>query len=324
VRIFPADGGAQWQDYTTALDQCVYSERDSTKVVVMSLGGQVISPGEAEELENRIGTIRNTFGINVVVAAGNGGGETDFPGRFPASFTVAAVDGAGALCGFSARGAGIDLAAPGCGLEQAGWDGSPWTFGGTSYAAPIVAGALAAIRSYRPDLTPDQAEEKLRDTARPGPFPRLDASAALRAIGRGDIVDRYRPYTPPPLTPAAAATPPAPPAPGPAAPPALGLGSGDAAARAAGSSSTSRSKAPRAARLRTPRLRVGRVSGGRVLVRATNRPRGALLELRIGATRMTREGAKARVKVGRARQITARYVTELSASRWVRVTIRRR
>jgi hypothetical protein len=65
------------------------------------------------------------------------------------------------------------------------------------------------------------------------------------------------------------------------------------------------------------------VSRGRVLVRATNRPRGALLELRVGSRRTTRAGANARVKVGRARQIKARYVTELSASRWVRVTIRR-
>lgn len=312
VRIFPAGGRARWQDYTNALDHCYWSDR-RTKVVVMSLGGQTIQSGESAELEDRIKTMRLSAGFNVVVAAGNGGGETDFPGRYPASFTVAALDGGGALCGFSARGTGVDIAAPGCGLEQGAWDGSLWSMNGTSFAAPIVAGTLAAIRSYRPDLGPDEAEQVLLSSARPataaGRFPSLDASAALRAIGQGAIVDNYRAHAPPGAAPATAA---------PSAP--VGSWTVPAGTEPRGA----RSSSARASRLRAPKLRLGRVAGGRVLVRAINRPRGALLELRVGSRKTMREGAKVRLKVGGARQVKARYVTELSASRWVRVTIRRR
>jgi subtilisin family serine protease len=134
-------------------------------VVLLSLGSTVIQPSEAEELENRIVRVRRAFDWNVVVAAGNSGGGPDFPGRFPSSFTVAASDARGELCSFSARGRGIDIAAPGCGIDQTGWDGGWWRLSGTSFAAPIVAGALAAVRSYAPGMTASAAEDLLLRTA---------------------------------------------------------------------------------------------------------------------------------------------------------------
>lgn len=193
VRIFPEGGGAaHWQDYVDALDHCQKLDA-RTKVILLSLGGQEIRPGEAAALENRIGRLRMDAGINIVVAAGNGGAAVDFPGRFSASFTVAAVERSGSLCEFSARGEGVDIAAPGCDLEQAGADGSLWRMSGSSFAAPIVAGALAALRSYDRRLGPDEAEKVLVSTGRrQGPIRVLDARAAMRAVGAGAVVDGYQ------------------------------------------------------------------------------------------------------------------------------------
>ena len=182
VRVFPEEGGTTWQDYITALDRCHRIDA-ATRVALISLGGDSMDAKEADELDNRIRTAKNTYGLNVVVSAGNGGGPPDYPGRFETAFTVAAVDAGGSLCPFSARGPGIDLAAPGCGLAQAGYDGSTWTFDGTSYAAPVVAGVLAALRAYRPDLEPEEAEAMFKRSATPGVVPVIAAGTTLASAG---------------------------------------------------------------------------------------------------------------------------------------------
>jgi hypothetical protein len=178
VRVFPEEGGAAWQDYIKSFDRCERLD-PATRVILMSLGSQNIAPREAEELEDRIRLARRD-GVNVVVAAGNSGGSTDFPGRFEASYTVAAVDGRGELCPSSARGTGIDLAAPGCRLEGVGWEGTRFLLDGTSYSAPLVAGVLAAWRAYHPALSAVDAESRLRNSAGSlSPFAVLSAGGLL-------------------------------------------------------------------------------------------------------------------------------------------------
>lgn len=316
VRVFAQRGGtARWQDYLRALDTCDRVAGPLLKVVVIAIGGPVLEGPTATELENRIDRLRNTNSTNVVVAAGNGGGETDFPGRFSASFTVTAVDPGDALCGFSARGQNIDIAAPGCALDQAGWNGSIFSMNGTSFAAPIVGGAIAAIRAYAPHLSAVQAEQKLLEAAtrsRPAGPPVLDAAAALRSIGRGDIVDAYRPHTAPApvdedvhetivINAAMASTPP------PSLPAEL------------------RAKQPstRRRQVAKPKLTVKRLARGRALVRTTNRPRGAILDLRAGSERAGRESGRITMAVGKATVLRARFLANEGASAWVRVTIKR-
>lgn len=311
VRVFPSNnGGAKWQDYVDAIDYCQKTDAEHIKVITISLGGQSISANEAAELENRINVTRDAGNINVVVAAGNGGGATDFPGRFAASFTVAAVSDSGALCTFSARGVNIDIAAPGCNVEQGGWNGQSWLMNGTSFATPIVGGALAAVRAYAPDLRAVDAEAILLRTARPGPYPRLNLSAALRAIGRGDIVDTYRPGLPDS----------SPPAPLPRA--------ADAPTQVAAVASLPAviSSGPRAtaSSVPTPRLRITRKSRGRVLVRAINRPKKAILELRVGSRTLGWEAGRFTLRVRKARSVRARYLTDDGVSAWVKVPIRPR
>jgi hypothetical protein len=182
VRIFSRPGErVPWHEYLRGLHECVVL-KPRPKVVLLSLGGPSATVLETAELENHIQRSAERYDINVVVAAGNSGGWADMPGRVAASFTVAASTGDGSLCGFSARFGPIDLAVPGCSLEQAGWDSSAWSVSGTSFAAPVVAGAVAAMRAYKEDLTARQAEHVLTTTARGGTPPQIDVDAALRRI----------------------------------------------------------------------------------------------------------------------------------------------
>ncbi len=299
VRVFPREGGAKWQDYIRAIARCNKID-PNTKAIVISIGGPHIAQHEADELEHWIERARDELDKNVVVAAGNGGGTPDFPGRFGASFTVAASDASGALCSFSSRGAGVDLAAPGCALVQAGWNGSSWSMQGSSYAAPIVAGTLAALRSYAPRLSARAAEELIVRTARAGAS--LDGAAALRAAGvelemPSPRSEQTKAPSPGPTEQTTSAVDVAGPAVGGAAPP-------------------SRWPAPEA---------IGRwVNSRTLLLRVFNRPPRATVEIVGRAIRRRFASGAIRLKAGRLSRLRIRFANKPEASPWTVVPVRPR
>lgn len=285
VRVFPREGGASWQDYIRAITRCIKLDA-ATKVIVISLGGGTIASGEAEELQHHVEQARDLYGVNVVAAAGNGGGPPDFPGRLGAAFTVAAVHD-DALCTFSARGTAVDVAAPGCGLVQGDPDGTLWSLDGTSFAAPVVAGVIAALRSYAPSLTAREAEAAVVASAR-APSAMLDATAAFRAVGLDEVVARRRPsaHGVTPAVPAAVEP------------------------EHAG-------QVLRAPPLPRPKLIV-RQTKTRVWFRVRNRPPGATLEMRIGRQRIARRASAVRIRT-RERYARCRFVLTAATSEWTTV-----
>jgi hypothetical protein len=113
-------------------------------------------------------------GIVPVAAAGNEfaqGNPLEFPASLPHVMTVAAVGPPPEFRSsfFSNANAAIDLSAPGeaimtavpTSLDPAGWQ-QQW---GTSFAAPMVAAAVAWVRAVRSDLTPDQVAQVVRLSA---------------------------------------------------------------------------------------------------------------------------------------------------------------
>jgi len=132
------------------------------------------------------------LGSLVVAASGNGGEEGNalaYPAALAHVTTVAATNASGTVASFSSRSPYVDLAAPGVNILVASALGGNWQpEDGTSFSAPIVAGAAAWIWTARPELTARQVAEILRRSARDiGPpgrdpatgFGMLDVAAAL-------------------------------------------------------------------------------------------------------------------------------------------------
>jgi subtilisin family serine protease len=166
VRAFSGGRASAW-DYIQAINRC-QEPAHNVKVINLSIAGVEMTNAERNQLHNKIAQARDQARINVVAAAGNSGlNDLAFPAAFLEVFSVAATDAAGTLAPFSNRGSDLDIATLGTEVCLTTASGHRIAVGtGTSYAAPIVSAALNALRSYRPDLTPDEAEQALIASAR--------------------------------------------------------------------------------------------------------------------------------------------------------------
>ncbi|MFN4115602.1 MAG: S8 family peptidase [Inhella sp.] len=157
------------------------------KVVNMSLG----STGACGALYQEAFRDANARGAVVVVAAGNSAGEpVDSPANCDGALAVAGLRHIGTKVGFSSMGPEVAIAAPGGNCvnlsgaclypmvttTNAGVQGpttNTYTYGnasvGTSFATPLVSGAVALLFSVDPTLTPTQVRSLLRQSARPFP-----------------------------------------------------------------------------------------------------------------------------------------------------------
>jgi serine protease AprX len=182
------------------------------RVVNLSLASEATESYRTDPLDAAV-EAAYFHGITVVAAAGNNGSVADAtahsPANDPYAITVGAVDDQGtaargddAIAWWSSRGTtqdGItkpDLVAPGAHIvstlgstaqfatlcPECIVDGSYFQIGGTSMAAPVVAGAVALIAQVHPDWTPDQIKSTLLQTARDvsgGGVDEVNAAAAL-------------------------------------------------------------------------------------------------------------------------------------------------
>jgi subtilisin family serine protease len=112
-------------------------------------------------------------GTVVVAAVGNdrqSGNRSFVPASLPHVLTVGANDKNDHVAFFSNRSGALDLVAPGVGMPVAVptfFDSSGYTsFDGTSFSAPLIAGAAAWVWTARPQLDPTQLEDVLRNSAR--------------------------------------------------------------------------------------------------------------------------------------------------------------
>jgi hypothetical protein len=137
-------------------------------VINLSLGGFDRIPVEEHAILGAFAA-----GNLVVASAGNDREEGSSP-SYPASFahvlTIGATDEADHVTSFSSASQAMDLAAPGQDMEAA----IPTLFeptgyaqvDGTSFSAPLVSGAAAAVWTLRPTLTNTQLFEVMRRSAR--------------------------------------------------------------------------------------------------------------------------------------------------------------
>jgi hypothetical protein len=144
------------------------ARRNGPGVVNLSLGGFDRIPIEEHAIMNVFGT-----GSLIVASAGNdreGGSSLSYPATFPHVLTVGATDENDRVTVFSSSSPALDLAAPGQDIPAA----IPTIFNstgyaavdGTSFSAPLVSGAAAAVWTLRPTLTNTQLFQVMRHSAR--------------------------------------------------------------------------------------------------------------------------------------------------------------
>jgi hypothetical protein len=146
-------------------------------VINLSLGGWDRLPVEEH-------AILNAFGAgNLIVASAGNDRDKGNPPSYPASFahvlTVGATNEADRVTDFSTASPAMDLAAPGQDISTAIptlFDPSGYApLDGTSFSAPLVSGAAAAVWTLRPTLTTTQLFEVMRRSARDVGNPGWDA-----------------------------------------------------------------------------------------------------------------------------------------------------
>jgi len=116
-------------------------------------------------------------GIFPVFSAGNGGNlpfTAISPANYPETLSVGATDINNVIAEFSSRGPSLcdfsifpDVCAPGVDINSAEPGRHYVSYSGTSMACPHVVGTVALMLSANPELTLDEIEQILKDTALP-------------------------------------------------------------------------------------------------------------------------------------------------------------
>lgn len=179
----------------------LWATAHGAKVINMSLGSAYASSAILAAVQDA-----EARGVVVVAAAGNtGSGVPQYPASFQSVLSVGGLDQQGLRASFSSYGSNVDLAAPGVSLfstfstnaSTTGWGSAS----GTSFASPMVAGAVALIASRNPTWGTTQLRERVLATASTGPTDlggkSLDVNAA---IGTATPPVTAPTTTPPPTT----------------------------------------------------------------------------------------------------------------------------
>jgi hypothetical protein len=207
IRATNTADGLSFGAYQQAMLTCeLRAPKYNIKVINLSIGFQGSpTPEQLSELQDAITRARSTYGLDVVAAAGNEGlSQVSYPAAAPGVLAVGAANAQRESCAFSNTGPQLALTAPGCDLEEANplSGAAEYDYAGTSQASAITAAVLAALRAYRPGLSPEAAEQLMRSTAAAAGGV-LDVTALFQAAGLGGVIAEGEAREPKPATPAA-------------------------------------------------------------------------------------------------------------------------
>lgn len=167
IRVTDASGVS---DIFTIAKGIVAAVDAGAKIVNVSLGGYATNSAL-----NAAISYASDRGAVIVAAAGNDqASQLAWPAADTRVVSVGAVDRVEQQVTFSNSGTQLQLTAPGYGVQTAWLGGQRAYVDGTSASAPLVAGALAAVISQNPSLTPPDALALLTRTASDAGAPGAD------------------------------------------------------------------------------------------------------------------------------------------------------
>jgi Subtilase family/Ricin-type beta-trefoil lectin domain-like len=152
IRVLRSDGTANTSDVVGAIGRAV---NNGANIINLSLG-----TGGYDQSLMDICTWANTRGVRIVAAAGNNGQKDNmdspamyswFGGTYQMTIGIGSVNANDQRSSFSSYGDGIFGFAPGEGIWSAYPGNKSANFTGTSFAAPIVSGAVALAMSETPN-----------------------------------------------------------------------------------------------------------------------------------------------------------------------------
>lgn len=147
-----------------------YAVQHGAGVITISVEAEQ-SPSPTTCYPNIQDAVAYALAHNVVVVAASGDvniGITTLqaPASCPGVLTVGGVEPNQSLWQYSTQGANVSVAAPADHISIVGMDGRTGSAGsGTSFSAPLVAGAAALIRSRYPSMPWYQVDQRIIDTA---------------------------------------------------------------------------------------------------------------------------------------------------------------
>lgn len=167
VRVLSAAGVAPWARIAEGI---VWAVDHGARVINVSIAGI----GGSSELRDAIAYALRSD-VLVVAAAGNAGdSEARYPAAYDGVVGVAATGSDGRLADWSSRGAWVDFALPGCAPLPMVLGTYAWACG-TSFAAPLAAGAAGRERGDDPTASAAAIAERLPSTLRLPPAGREEA-----------------------------------------------------------------------------------------------------------------------------------------------------
>lgn len=104
--------------------------------------------GDSVLVRNAIAYARDAGALIIAAAGNNGLNQVSYPAANDGVIAVGAVDALGNHLDFSNTGPQVAISAPGFGVNAAWTGNQAASVSGTSFSAPIVAGAIAAVKSW--------------------------------------------------------------------------------------------------------------------------------------------------------------------------------
>lgn len=162
----------------------VYAAARGCQIVNASWGSTFANPVSEDAI--RYATVNE--GMLIIAAAGNSGlNEKYYPASYENVFSVGATGATDLKWSSSTFSPAVDIVAPGE-LVRSCWPFNGYDISsGTSFSAPLVAGAAALVKSHFPNYSSEQIAERIRVTADTSIYALAGNSAWVGMMGSGRL-----------------------------------------------------------------------------------------------------------------------------------------